>query len=125
MTRAGWRNVMMKAETVQRLEARLLREYTNQPRKPALGAYVENLIYDVIESDEALRRYGPLLEEMAVDDNRILIRDNRKNEVAELTFRDNVLFCNLDKSDNCVHIGFAWAIPKVYKVMHARGQRKR
>jgi hypothetical protein len=37
---------------------------------------------------------------------------------------DGVVFCSLDDSDNCVHIGFAWAILKVYKVMKERGQKK-
>ena len=124
MTRAGWRQINFHEKMVQVLQERLDREYTSQPRKPALGAYVENILYDVIEGDEALRRYGPLLEEFGVEDNRILIKDNRTSDIAELTFRDKVLFCSVDRSDNCVHIGFAWAIPKVYKVMQARGERK-
>jgi hypothetical protein len=124
MTRPGWRGVSLREEMVDKVEHARERKYTNPRTRPALGAFVEELLYDVIEGDEELRRYGPLLEELAVDDNRILIKDNRRNEIAELTFRDKVLFCSLDDSDNCVHIGFAWAIPKVYKVMNARGERK-
>ena len=72
-----------------------------------------------------MRKYGPFLEEFAVEEDKIFIKDNRIRELVELTLRDNVLFCNHDRSDNCVHIGFAWAIPKVYRFLGAHGQRKR
>lgn len=58
---------------------------------------------------------------VAVEANKIFIRDNRIGDLVELTFQDNVLFCDHDHTDNCVYIGFAWALPKVYKLMVARG----
>lgn len=62
---------------------------------------------------------------MGVEQERIYIKDNRTGRIAELTFRNDSWFCDLDSSDNCVHIGFAWAIPKVYRVMVASGKRKK
>jgi hypothetical protein len=79
----------------------------------------------VIEADEMLRRYGPFLEEFGVEQDRVYINDNRLGKMAELTFRNDSWFCNVDNSDNYIHIGFAWAIPKVYRVMVARGRRKK
>lgn len=123
MTKPGWKTVLLREEVVSRLERLKDQKQAGKPRKIALGAFIEDLIWPVIEGDELLRKYGPFLEEVAVEENKIFIKDNRIGELVELTFRDNVLFCNRDHSDNCVHIGFAWALPKVYKVMVAHGQR--
>jgi hypothetical protein len=125
VTKPGWKSVLLRQEVVSRLEKLKEQKQEGKPRKIALGAFIEDLIWPVLEEDELLRKYGPFLEEFGVDEDKIFIRDNRIHELVELTFRDNVLFCNHDKSDNCVHIGFAWAIPKVYKFLSAHGQRKK
>ncbi|MDG6918973.1 MAG: hypothetical protein JRN62_06005 [Nitrososphaerota archaeon] len=114
----------MRQEIVSRLERLKDEKQAGKPRKIALGAFIEDLIWPVLEGDEVLRRYGPFLEEFGVEQDRIYIKDNRVGRIAELTLRDDVWSCNLDNTDNCVHIGFAWAIPKVYRVMMARGKRK-
>ena len=123
MTRPGWKTVLLREEVVSRLEKLKDQKQGDRPRNIALGAFIEDLIWPVLEGDELLRKYGPYLEELSVDENKILLRDNRVGELVELTFRNEVLFCGRDNSDNCVHIGFAWSIPKVYKVMRAHGQK--
>jgi hypothetical protein len=123
MTKPGWKTVLLREEVVSRLEKLKEQKQEGKPRKIALGAFIEDLIWPVLEGDELLRRYGPLLQEFAVDEDKVLIKDNRTGELAELTFKNKVLYCALDRSDRCVHIGFAWAIPKVYKVMDANGLR--
>jgi hypothetical protein len=45
--------------------------------------------------------------------------------VAELLIRKDSWLCHVGHSDNYVHIGFAWAISKVYMVMRAEGKRKK
>ena len=114
----------MKQETVQRLEGLLEKRYPGRPRKPALGAFLEDLIWPILESDELQRKYGPYLEEYAVDEDKVVIKDNRSGAFAELRLRNGVLWCCLDKSDRCVHIGFAWAIPSVYRIMSMQGTKK-
>jgi Fe-S-cluster-containing hydrogenase component 2 len=34
--------------------------------------------------------------------------------------RANCLHC---QSPNCVHIGYSWAIPEVYKIMNLKGKK--
>lgn len=123
MTKTGWRTVLLREETVSRIEKLKEQREAGRPRKIALGALIEDLIWPVLEADEVLRRYGPYLQEFAVDEDKIMIKDNRTDQLAELTFRNGLLYCGLDHSDSCVHIGFAWAIPKVYKVMEAHGKK--
>ena len=121
VTRPGWKSVLLREEVVDRLETLREQKQAGKPRRLALGAFIEDLMWPVLEGDEVLRRYGPYLEELSVDEDKVLIKDNRTGDLAELIFRNGVLYCGLDRSDRCVHIGFAWAIPKVYKVMDAHG----
>ena len=123
MTKPGWKTVLLREEIVSRLEKLREQKQEGRPRKIALGAFIEDLVWPVLESDGMLRKYGPFLEEFAIEEDKIFIRDNRLGELVELTLRDNALYCGRDRSDNCVHIGFAWAIPKVYRFMDAHGSK--
>lgn len=125
VTKPGRKTVLLREEVVSRLEKLKDQKQAGKPRKIALGAFIEDPIWPVLEEDELLRKYGPFLEEYAVEEDKIFIKDNRIGELVELDLRDNVLFCGRDKSDNCVHIGFAGAIPKVYRVLNTRGQRRK
>jgi len=40
-------------------------------------------------------------------DNKLLLHDNLHNSDIEVVFTDGVPFCNLCRTDDCVHAGFA------------------
>ena len=92
--------------------------------KPSLSDYVENILWYVLESDDILKKYAPFLEKDKIADNTIFIKDNRVNRIAELIVQDGDLYCLLDERKDCVHIGFAWSIPEVYKIMAEHGRKK-
>jgi hypothetical protein len=76
-----------------------------------------------MEKNEVFARYAPFLEEFGYDEgtNTIYIKDNRTNRIAGVTIKDKVWTCDIDQRDDCVHIGFAYALPQVYKVMDKLG----
>jgi hypothetical protein len=114
----NWRPVNLRAEVVAKVEKRIQSEYEGALRKPAIGAYIENLVLPLLEEGPGPREARPFLEELSVDSEKVFIRDNRLDKVAELTFKNrSSLFCNLEHSDNCVHIGFAWTIPEVFRML--------
>jgi hypothetical protein len=114
----NWRPVNLRAEVVAKVERRIQSEYEGALRKPAIGAYIENLVLPLLEEGPRLQEGRPFLEMLSVDSEKIFIRDNRLDKVAELTFKGrSSLFCSLEHSDNCVHIGFAWTIPKVLRIL--------
>ena len=46
--------------------------------------------------------------------NKLLLHDNIHNSDIEIIFTDGVPFCNLCRTDDCVHAGFAiWAKQKL------------
>jgi hypothetical protein len=76
-----------------------------------------------VDLDEVFARYVPFIEEFGFDaDGRtIYLKDNKIDRMAEVTFKDRELHCLLDDRGDCVHVGFVYSIPKVYKVMAEMG----
>jgi hypothetical protein len=50
------------------------------------------------------------------DDNVLTLKDYRKkNRFVEVYLRNNQLWCDYDKKSDCIHVGFALALPEVRK----------
>lgn len=90
----------------------------------SVSGMVEKYLVDVIEKNEAWKGYMPFLAEQGISDEGILIRDNRLNKLVQLSVKGGDLYCDLDDDSNCVHIGFAWSIPQVYRVMKEHGRKQ-
>ncbi len=123
MVRKGWVSVVLKEDLAKKISDRLESEYKEKHKRPQLSTYVQDLLWSIIESEEILRKYGPFLEKFAIEPDKIFIKDNRIDKIAELILRDGELYCNIDEGFNCVHIGFAWSIPEVYKAMELHGKK--
>lgn len=57
------------------------------------------------------------LEHINVYEDHITIRDNQLKQEINVYVRDKVLWCEYDQSENCIHVGYAWAIPKVVNAL--------
>jgi hypothetical protein len=54
------------------------------------------------------------MEKILIDHNSVIIKDNKRNRIAEITLRDNELQCLLDDRNDCVHVGFVYSLPELY-----------
>jgi hypothetical protein len=122
--REGWKTVSLRTELLQRVEKVREAKQEGKTRKIPLGTLVEDLLLPELERNEALRHYAPFLEQVGIEDDVIFLKDNRLLKIVELRVRDGDLYCGHDRSKSCVHIGFAWSIPRVYKVMKEHGSKR-
>ena len=53
------------------------------------------------------------MEKISIDSDRVLIKDNKRNRIAEVILRSGELRCLLDEKIDCVHIGFVYSLPEV------------
>ncbi len=85
----------------------------------SFSKYVNDLILETIEADEALSLAAPHIEKSALVGNSVLLKDNKLGRMVEVQIfgKERDLFCTHDKRNDCVHVGFAYAIPQVYAVM--------
>ena len=63
----------------------------------------------------------PKIEKISVDDDRVILKDNIKNRIAEVAVQKGELFCQLCEEKDCVHVGFVFSLPDVYEVLNSRG----
>ena len=61
------------------------------------------------------------LKKIAIEQDRVIIRDNRRDRIAEVMIRNLELQCLLDeKKTYCIHIGFVYGLPEVYAVLEKK-----
>lgn len=87
----------------------------------SFSGYVTYMLEEMMQKDKTFARYSPKFEKISVDDDRIILKDNIKNRIAEVAVQKGELFCQLCEKKNCECIGFVWSIPEVYEVLNAKG----
>ncbi|MDG7011763.1 MAG: hypothetical protein JRN17_01575 [Nitrososphaerota archaeon] len=90
----------------------------------SFSGYVTSRLEEMMEKDEVFARHAPSLEEFGSDEvtNTVYVKDNRTGRIAGITIDKNKeLHCDVDDRGDCVHVGFAYSLPEVYKVMDRLG----
>ena len=91
----------------------------------SFSKYVNDLIIESIEADENLSLQAPMMQKIGLQDNSIMIKDNKIGRIVEVQVHGKDLICMLDERKDCVHVGYAYAIPEVYRLMSERGGKSR
>ncbi|MBM3904143.1 MAG: hypothetical protein FJ357_03280 [Thaumarchaeota archaeon] len=87
----------------------------------SFSGYVTYMLEQTMQKDKTFARYAPKIEKVAVDDDRVVLKDNIKNRIAEVAIQKGELFCQLCEEKDCVHIGYVFSLPDVYEVLNSRG----
>ena len=87
----------------------------------SFAGYVTYLLEGVMKKDKIFARYAPKLEKISVDADRIILKDNIKNRIAEVAIQNNELYCLLCEEKDCVHIGYVFALPDIYEILNSKG----
>jgi len=90
----------------------------------SFSGYITYMLEEKIEKDKTFARYAPKLEKISVDGDRVILKDNIKNRIAEITFPRGEPFCQLCEKKECVHIGFVFSLPDVYEILNAKGIKR-
>ncbi len=119
----SWKSVELPEEIVAESEELMKIKHEGRLTKVPLGLFIGDLIRESLEREETAKRFEQILEEYSIEADCVYIRDNKRDVIAELRFKDGSdLYCNIDGAKNCVHIGFAWSIPKVNMLIAAKSQ---
>jgi hypothetical protein len=63
---------------------------------------------------EAFAKHAPYMEKLSIDQNRVVLQDNKSNRIAEVLLKEGELQCLLDERSDCVHVGFVYSLPELY-----------
>jgi hypothetical protein len=86
----------------------------------SFSKYVNDLIMEQVEADENLSLSAPFMEKIGLEGNSIMVKDNKIGRIVEVQVHGKDLICMLDEKKDCIHVGFAYAIPEVYRLMSER-----
>ena len=125
MPQKGWSNFMLRQEYADELRA--IYERKKHPLLDAgintFSGFVNDMIWHVIEADRVLSSKAPFLSEVGMTEDGVTLRDAKLDRIVEVKVRNGELVCDLDNSNDCVHVGFAYAIPEVYRVINMIGRK--
>jgi hypothetical protein len=54
------------------------------------------------------------MEKISIDQNRVVLKDNKRNRIVEVLLKEGELQCLLDERFDCVHVGFVYSLPEIY-----------
>jgi len=114
----GAQNITIRAEVITKIKKKFIekqqRNVLDESKK--IGSFVNDLLIEVLEKDEFLSIMMPYYSLIGIQDNILFIKDEKSKKIAEVYLKDLTLYCELDESQDCEHIHFAYAIPEVAKL---------
>lgn len=87
----------------------------------SFSGYLTSMMEEMMIKHETFAKYAPLIEKISVDQDRIILKDNKINRIVEILSRNGELQCLLDEKTDCIHIGYVYSLTEVYSVMDIKG----
>ncbi|NOJ29561.1 MAG: hypothetical protein DA328_05265 [Nitrososphaeraceae archaeon] len=87
----------------------------------SFSGYLTSMMEEMMIKHEIFAKYAPLIEKISVDQDRIILKDNKINRIVEILSRNGELQCLLDEKTDCIHIGYVYSLTEVYSVMDIKG----
>lgn len=120
----GFKTITFRNSILERANA--AKERSDQTKGMQLGPFIMSLVDEAISYREVIKECGPL-QFISVEGDSVFVKDRGTRKIAELQIeKDGSLFCVIDEKKDCVHVGFALAIPQVHRaILNARKGTKR
>ena|ERR1044071_7350969 len=122
MPKKGWKTFSIRHERLEQL-TQLYETDKKRPSNQEFGGWIDELLKQFYEYQVELKEYGPFIEFWNAEGNMINIFDHKLQEPVSIFLDgpDKCLKCSKCKRQDCLHIGFCFAVPEVYKVLIKHG----
>jgi hypothetical protein len=87
----------------------------------SFSGYLTSMMEEMMIKYEAFAKHAPFMEKLAIDQNRVIVKDNKRNRIAEVLLKNGELQCLLDERSDCVHVGFVYSLPETYCIINSKG----
>ena len=123
MPKGGFKSITVSDTVYDRFNASYQQKKSDLAHKGirSLSGYVSHMLEERMQEDKVLARHAPLIKKISVDQDRIVLLDEMKNRIVEVTFQEGALFCQLCEEKDCLHVGYALAQPEIYEALTAKG----
>jgi hypothetical protein len=87
----------------------------------SFSGYLTSMMEEMMMKYEVFAKHAPFMEKLAIDQNRVIVKDNKRNRIAEVLLKNGELQCLLDERSDCVHVGFVYSLPETYCIINSKG----
>lgn len=113
-----FRGVSLKRELVNEVE----RFITEHPEYKGIADFVHEAVR--VRMEEVRKSYAekplPRFEHFNKGPNGVRITDRKLHKIADIYFKPEGIFCELDQSNDCEHIDFALSVPEIQDIIRKR-----
>ena len=89
----------------------------------SFAGYITYMLEDTMQKDKTFAKYAPKLELISMEDDRVIIKNNIENRIAEIVYQRGELYCQLCEAKDCHCVGYVWSIPEIYEKLNSKGLR--
>ena len=82
----------------------------------SFSGYLTSMMGEMMLRYEAFAKHAPYMVKLSTDQNRVVLKDNKRNRIAEMMLKEGELQCLLDERGDCVHVGFVYSLPELYNM---------
>jgi len=86
----------------------------------SFSGYITKMMEETMLKYEVLARYAPFMEKISIEQDRVIIKDNKRNRIVEVILKNGELQCLLDEKTECAHIGFVYSLPELYRSLDSK-----
>jgi hypothetical protein len=112
----GQKTITVSGKTLKKLEHKYQLERTKQPNLSFASFIAESAIIE-LERRQILKE-AQLISLVGFGEDSVILKDAKKeNRLLEVQIRDKRLKCITEDKFDCIHVGFALALPEVRKAL--------
>ena len=116
MPKPGQKSITVSGRSLSELERKYAAEKTKRP-KLSFAAFVSESALIELERRKMLRE-AQFISLIGFTEDTVILKDVRKNgRLIEVQMRNKNLKCISENSMDCIHVGFALALPEVRKAL--------
>jgi len=117
MPKPGFKSYLLKDETYDFWKKEFEQNKDNL-RQKGITSFTGFLTHMMNKSIKQNTHVDYFMKKVYLKENLLAIQDNIQNRVVELVIKNGKIKCIFDEKDNCVHVGFAYSIPEVIKLLN-------
>lgn len=116
MPQKGQKTITISGKTLQKLEQKYHLQLAKQPSLSFASFIAESAIIE-LERRQILNK-AQLISLVGFGEDIVILKDVKKeNRLIEVQIRDKRLKCITEDKFDCIHVGFALALPEVRKAL--------
>src|ERR687885_3019443 len=70
----------------------------------SFSGYLTSMMEEMMLRYEAFAKHAPYTEKLSIEQNRVVLKDNKRNRIAEVMLKEGELQCLLDKRELIVYM---------------------